>query len=130
LGLSGGQRQSLLLARLLVRHPSVLLLDEPTASLDEVAEQTVIAQLRSLSVNRTLVVATHRMALLDVVDRVIVLNGGAIALDGPRDEVLAKLRGAARPPEGPAPAAPASTGTGEAIVLSVNHLAEKIRQAS
>ncbi|CAM5208060.1 Toxin RTX-I translocation ATP-binding protein [Castellaniella defragrans] len=133
LGLSGGQRQSLLLARLMVRHPSVLLLDEPTASLDEVAERAVIAQLRGLSANRTLVVATHRMALLEVVDRVIVLNGGAIALDGPRDEVLAKLRRAAQPspPEDPAPAAAAAASeTAEPVVLNLGQLAERIRQAS
>ncbi len=92
LGLSGGQRQSLLLARLLLRHPTVLLLDEPTAMLDEASERTVIAQLRELAPGRTLVVATHRPALLEAVDRVIVLEAGAIVLDGPRDEILATLR--------------------------------------
>lgn len=92
LGLSGGQRQSLLLARLLLRQPVVILLDEPTASLDEASERGVIAQLKGLAPGRGLVVATHRPAVLDAVDRVIVLDGGTVALDGPRDEVLATLR--------------------------------------
>jgi len=104
LGLSGGQRQSLLLARLLVRQPQVLLLDEPTATLDEVAEREVITHLRSLAEGRTLVVATHRPAVLEAVDRVIVVDRGAIVLDGPRETVLAKLRG------GPAVAASRTTG--------------------
>lgn len=91
-GLSGGQRQSLLLARLMLRRPSVLLLDEPTASLDEVAEREVIEQLRALSAGRTLVLATHRPAVLDAVDRILVVDGGAVVLDGPRDQVMARLR--------------------------------------
>ncbi|MDN5843971.1 MAG: type I secretion system permease/ATPase [Alcaligenaceae bacterium] len=92
LGLSGGQRQGLLLARLLLRSPTVLLLDEPTAMLDEIAERSVIAQLRELTAGRTLVVATHRPALLDIVDRVLVLDKGAVVLDGPRDQVLEALQ--------------------------------------
>lgn len=104
LGLSGGQRQSLLLARLLLREPRTLLLDEPTAMLDDVAERTVINQLRDLAQGRTLVMATHRPALLDIVDRVIVLDNGAIVLDGPRDEVLNTLR--RKPGAGVAPVPP------------------------
>ena len=92
LGLSGGQRQSLLLARLILREPRVLLLDEPTAMLDEVSEREVIAKLRTLAPGRTLVVATHRPAVLDAVDRVIVVDRGAIVMDGARDHVLAQLR--------------------------------------
>lgn len=92
LGLSGGQRQSLLLARLLLRQPVMILLDEPTASLDDATERGVITQLKDLAPGRGLVVATHRPAVLDAVDRVIVLEGGAVAMDGSRDEILAKLR--------------------------------------
>ncbi len=93
LGLSGGQKQSLLLARLLLRAPHVLLLDEPTASLDETAESEVIDHLSALDSNIGIIVATHRPALLRLVDRLIVVHNGAIALDGPRDQVLARLQG-------------------------------------
>jgi ATP-binding cassette subfamily C protein LapB len=90
--LSGGQRQSVLLARALIRDPRVLLLDEPTASMDIGTEQAVIHGLRGATRNRTLVVATHRLAVLDIVDRVIWLDGGRVIADRPRDEVLAMLR--------------------------------------
>jgi ATP-binding cassette subfamily C protein LapB len=93
-GLSGGQKQSLMLARLILRDPQVLLLDEPTASLDEGTERDVIHNLGAWLGQRTLVVATHRYSILSIVTRVIVIDGGRIVLDGPRDEVLAKLSGA------------------------------------
>jgi len=92
LGLSGGQRQSVLLARLLLRNPTVLLLDEPTATLDEASEREVITQLKNLASGRTVVLATHRPALLDLVDRVLVLDGGTVVMDGPRDQILESLR--------------------------------------
>ncbi|MDX3906513.1 MAG: type I secretion system permease/ATPase [Pigmentiphaga sp.] len=91
LGLSGGQRQSLLLARLLLRDPKVLLLDEPTASMDETTEKRFIRYLAGLEPGRSLVVATHRTSLLSAVQRVIVVENGMIALDGEKDEVIAEL---------------------------------------
>ncbi|MET0360877.1 MAG: ATP-binding cassette domain-containing protein [Sphingobium sp.] len=95
--LSGGQRQSLILARALVRDPSVLLLDEPTASMDINSEAMVIQGLREVARDKTMIVATHRLALLDMVDRVIWLEDGRVLADKPRAEVLALLRGGANP---------------------------------
>ncbi|WP_216654826.1 type I secretion system permease/ATPase [Pseudogemmobacter hezensis] len=92
LGLSGGQRQGLLLARLLLRRPQLLLLDEPTAALDEMAENAVINTLAARDPGQGVIIATHRPAALRMVDRLIVVSGGAIALDGPKDEVLDRLR--------------------------------------
>lgn len=94
IGLSGGQRQVLMLARIFLRAPNVLLLDEATASLDEATELAIIERLRHWLGRRTLILATHRRQLLTLVDRVIVLEHGRIVRDGPRDEVLKALRGA------------------------------------
>ncbi|MFJ5366496.1 type I secretion system permease/ATPase [Pectobacterium punjabense] len=87
-GLSGGQRQMILLSRMLLRNPQIVLLDEPTASMDEQLEGHVIHQLSSWLTGRTLVLVTHRPALLRLVDRVIVMDGGRIVADGPRDQIL------------------------------------------
>ena len=100
--LSGGQRQSLILARALIRDPRVLLLDEPTAAMDIASEQAVINGLARAAKGRTLLVATHRLALLDLVDRVIWLEDGRIIADRPRDEVVAMLRRAPMPGAGAA----------------------------
>lgn len=91
--LSGGQRQSVLIARAMVRNPAILLLDEPTANMDIDSEQAVINGLRHAAADTTVIVATHRMALLDLVDRVIWLEEGRVFADKPKQEVLALLRG-------------------------------------
>lgn len=88
IGLSGGQKQALLLARLLIRKPNVLLLDEPTAAIDDVSEKQFIEQLQNWLGHKTLIVATHRRAILELVDRVIVVNDGKIVMDGPKDQIL------------------------------------------
>lgn len=88
IGLSGGQRQALLMARLLIRQPNILLLDEPTSALDEVTEQQFIHQFKKWLGHRTLLIATHRRAVLDLVDRIIVINEGKIIMDGPKDQIL------------------------------------------
>ena len=97
--LSGGQRQGVALARLLLRGPKVLFLDEPTNSMDLQMESAVIARLREVGQGRTtLILCTHRMSLADVADRFVVLDRGRKVLDGPKADVLAQLR-AARMPE-------------------------------
>lgn len=78
LGFSGGQRQALLLSRLLIRQPNIVLLDEPTASIDDVAEKQFIDHLMNWMGHRTLIVATHRRAVLALVDRIIVMNEGKL----------------------------------------------------
>ena len=91
--LSGGQRQLVALARCLVTQPQVLLMDEPTSSMDAQSEMQFIAQLKQGVARRTLVVVTHRPALLEVVDRIIVMEAGKIIIDGPKLKVLAALAG-------------------------------------
>jgi ABC-type transport system involved in cytochrome bd biosynthesis fused ATPase/permease subunit len=88
IGLSGGQKQALLLARTMIREPNVLLLDEPTAWLDEVSEKRFIDNMREWMGHRTLIIATHRMAVLSLVDRIIVLNDGKLVKDGRKDDIL------------------------------------------
>ena len=90
--LSGGERQAVGLARALIGDPSLLILDEPTAAMDNTTERHVINGLSRWLSNRTLIVATHRAAMLDLVDRVILMHDGKIIADGPKDQVLKKLQ--------------------------------------
>ena len=100
LGFSGGQRQALLLSRLLIRQPNIVLLDEPTASIDDVAEKQFIDHLMNWMGHRTLIVATHRRAVLALVDRIIVMNEGKIVMDGPRDQILRQSNNQTHPSSG------------------------------
>ncbi len=92
-GLSGGQVQALLLARLLLRSPQVVLLDEPTAAMDEATERHFLTRFAEWSRGRTVVVATHRMRMLDLADRIIVVDGGQVVLDQPKDAALKTMMG-------------------------------------
>lgn len=98
-GVSGGQRQVIGLTRMLLARPRVWLLDEPTASMDALTEARVAAILKSVAAaGATLLVATHKTALLPLVDRLLVVQAGRIVADGPRDTVLAHLAGKTQSP--------------------------------
>ena len=89
--LSGGQRQSVALARALLHDPPILLLDEPTSAMDNAAENRLKQQLGTVLAQKTLLLVTHRTSLLSVVDRLIVMDGGRLVADGPKNEVLSAL---------------------------------------
>jgi ATP-binding cassette subfamily C protein LapB len=92
-GLSGGQRQLVSLARTLLTRPQLLLLDEPTSAMDTQTESLFLQHLKRATEGQTLVVVTHRPALLTLVDRIIVIEEGKVAADGPKQEILARLSG-------------------------------------
>ena len=81
IGLSGGQRQTINLARSLLHDPQILLLDEPTSSMDQGTEKKVVASLKEVSEDKTMMIVTHRNPILTMVDRVFVLEGGQIVAD-------------------------------------------------
>lgn len=90
-GLSGGQRQLVSLARCLLARSPVLLMDEPTSAMDGQTETAFIARFQRILNGRTLVVATHRMSLLALVNRVVVMDNGSVIADGPKEQVMQAL---------------------------------------
>jgi len=91
--LSGGQRQAVALARALVNESPILFLDEPTAAMDTTTESAFVNNMAAMGPSQnTLIIATHRSSLLELVDRVIVIDQGRIVGDGPKAEVLASLQ--------------------------------------
>ncbi|MDD2343069.1 MAG: type I secretion system permease/ATPase [Tolumonas sp.] len=90
--LSGGQRQSIALARALLLDPPILILDEPTANMDNRSENLVKRELANLPAETTMLLITHRTSMLDIVDRIIVIEQGMVVADGPRDQVLQQLK--------------------------------------
>ncbi|MFG6655665.1 type I secretion system permease/ATPase [Scandinavium sp. M-37] len=108
-GLSGGQRQLVALARSLLSRPAVLLLDEPTSSMDMQTENQFIAHLKKATDNQTMIVVTHRPSLLSLVDRIIVIDDGKLVMDGPKEVVLAKMQGRQAKPASVKPAEQKST---------------------
>ena len=98
-GLSGGQRQLVNLTRVFLREPRIWLLDEPTASLDSSTEAVLINTFKNkLNAEDTLVIVTHKMEVLNLVDRVIVINNNQLMIDGPKEAVLQRLRqGSSKP---------------------------------
>ncbi len=90
--LSGGQRQAVLMARALLLDPPILLLDEPTSAMDNTSEEILRNRLQNWTVGKTLLLITHRAAMLSLVDRLVVLDNGHIVADGPKDAVIEALR--------------------------------------
>lgn len=90
-GLSVGQRQSIGWARLWLQNPSVCLLDEPTAALDQGLESALVARLQGWLAGRTAIIATHRMPIVGLTDRCMVFHQGRLKVDGPREQVMAHL---------------------------------------
>lgn len=89
---SGGQRQSIAIARALLLDPPILLLDEPTSAMDFSSEQQFKQRLKQLADHKTVVIVTHRNSLLDLATRVIVVDDGRVVADGPRDQVIQALQ--------------------------------------
>ncbi|MDP1863945.1 MAG: type I secretion system permease/ATPase [Thiobacillus sp.] len=90
--LSGGQRQAVAIARATINDPPILLMDEPTGSMDHSSEEEIKQQLSTYAAGKTMIVITHRTSLLDLVDRIIVIDGGKIVADGPKAQVVEALR--------------------------------------
>jgi len=90
--LSGGQRKCVALARGIIHDPNLLLMDEPTGSMDHSTEAAIIKRLSSFIEGRSLVMVTHRTSLLALMDRIIVIDNGKLVADGPKDRVMDALR--------------------------------------
>lgn len=90
--LSGGQRQGVAIARAVINDPPILLLDEPTASMDHSSEEDIKRRLSEVTQGKTLLIVSHRTSLLDLADRLIVMDAGRIVADGPKEQVIAALK--------------------------------------
>ncbi len=90
--LSGGQRQAVSLARVLLFNPPMLVLDEPTSNMDNFSESEVKKHLKTITKDKTFILITHKASMLDLVDRILVMERGRLVADGPRDKVLEALK--------------------------------------
>lgn len=93
MGLSGGQRQSIGIARAILFESPIVIMDEPSASMDQMSENRLIGNLKTYVEDKTAIFITQKNTILSLVDRIIVMNEGRIYLDGPKDQVIAKLSG-------------------------------------
>lgn len=112
-GLSGGQRQSIAIARAIAGSPPVMVMDEPSSAMDAQTEADLIARLKGEFEGRTLIMVTHRQPLLTLVDRIVILEDGKIRADGPRDAVLAQLARGSGKQSGPEKAGDGDAGRGK-----------------
>jgi ATP-binding cassette subfamily C protein LapB len=126
--LSGGQRQCVALARAVLVNPTVLLLDEPTSAMDAGTEAQALKALFDYASGRTIVLVTHKLQLLEYVQRVLVVDHGICVADGPRDSVLAALQSgkvmkadAGSVPSGAVPEATLKPFTNRVNETEVNH---------
>ena len=92
--LSSGMRQTIAIARALISEPNILLMDEPTASMDNATEAALVQKLQEATKDITSIFVTHRGAMLKMADKIVVMEKGRIVVAGPRDEVLAQMQGA------------------------------------
>ena len=95
-GLSGGQRQAVAMARALIGDPPILLLDEPTSAMDPTAERLLLQRLKTATAGKTLLLITHKPSMLDLVDKVVVIDRGRIVAQGPKEAVLRAMAGAVK----------------------------------
>jgi len=93
MGLSGGQKQSIGIARALLYESPIVLMDEPTNAMDQLSEKRLMANLKTYIEDKTAIFITQKHTILELVDRVIVMNEGKVYLDGPKNQVMAKLSG-------------------------------------
>lgn len=94
MGLSGGQRQSIGIARALLIDSPIVIMDEPSNAMDQLTENKLIHSLQEYLFDKTAIIITQKNTLLSLVDRIIVMNEGKVYLDGPKDQVIARLSGA------------------------------------
>jgi len=94
--LSGGQRQAICIARSFIGNPSILIMDEPSSSMDSASEKQLLADLINATKNKTLILITHRGIMLEAVDRVAIMENGKIVADGPKEKVLNAIKTGAK----------------------------------
>ncbi len=90
--LSGGQRQAIALARAMITKPNIIICDEPTSAMDMQAEQAFVKYVDQEAKGKTFILVTHKQSMLQMVDRLILIHQGQVAMDGPREEVLGALK--------------------------------------
>jgi len=90
-GFSGGQKQAIALSRAFLANPNILICDEPTNAMDTQSEEQLIKNLMSHAKGKTVILVTHRHSLLQLVDRLLLVESGRLIADGPRDQIIAAL---------------------------------------